>query len=161
MTYKFSCPTIEDTQALGAAVGSSLKGGEVIEFKSDLGGGKTTFTKGLAKGMGVTDVVQSPTFIISSLHKGKNGLELHHFDFYRLNDAGVMAAELGESLSQKNVVIAVEWGDIVHNVLPARRITITLTVPQDEVRVITIDLPEKYQHVAAALKKFQQSGNLA
>jgi tRNA threonylcarbamoyladenosine biosynthesis protein TsaE len=158
---KFACKTVEETQSLGNAIGSALRGGEVIEFTSDLGGGKTTFVKGLAKGMGVTDVVQSPTFIISSLHKAERGLELHHFDFYRLNDAGIMAAELTESLQQSNAVVAVEWGDIVHNVLPDDRMTVNLTVPEGETRVITISLPEKYQRVLGTLKKYQERGNVA
>lgn len=161
MTFQFSCPTVEDTQALAAIIGGALKGGEVIEFKSDLGGGKTTFVKGLARGMGVTDVVQSPTFIISSLHNGANGLELHHFDFYRLDNPGVMSAELAESLQQNNAVVVVEWGDIVHDVLPADRATIGISVPKDETRVISIDLPERYQHISAALNKYKQQGNIA
>lgn len=158
---RFSCKTVEETQALASVIGRAVGGSEVIEFTSDLGGGKTTFVKGLAKGMGVTDVVQSPTFIISSLHKAKHGLELHHFDFYRLNDAGIMAAELTESLQQNNVVVAVEWGDIVHKVLPKDRMTINLAVTQGETRVITVTVPEKYQHIVAALKKFQESATLA
>lgn len=161
MKFRFSCPTIEDTQALGAMIGRAVKGGEVFEFTSDLGGGKTTFVKGLAKGMGVTDVVQSPTFIISSLHKGERGLELHHFDFYRLDDPGIMSEELAESLHQNNAVVAVEWGDIVHNVLPENRATINLSVPSDETRVISIELPAKHGHIAKALTDYKEKGNIA
>ena len=161
LQLRFSCPKIEDTQALAAVLGAALRGGEVIEFKSDLGGGKTAFVKGLAKGMGVKGVVQSPTFIISSLHYAERGLELHHFDFYRLNDPGVMSAELAESLHQNNAVVVVEWGDIVHNVLPSERATISLSVPTGETRVITIDLPESYQHIQKALANYQQQGNIA
>src|ERR1700738_2881383 len=90
MTFNFTCTTATDTQALAKTIGAAVKGGDVFAFKSDIGGGKTTFVKGLAVGMGVTDVVQSPTFTISQIHQAKRGLELHHFDFYRLNDAGVM-----------------------------------------------------------------------
>ncbi len=161
MDFKFSCATIEDTQALAAIIGTAVKGGEVIEFKSDLGGGKTTFVKGLAKGMGVTDVVQSPTFIISSLHHGARGLELHHFDFYRLTDPGIMSAELAESLHQNNAVVAVEWGDIVHNVLPKDHMTINLSVPTGETRVISINLPKAYRHVVKALSNYQENGKIA
>lgn len=161
MTFKFSCPTVEDTQALATAIGAALKGGEVIEFKSDLGGGKTTFVKGLARGMGVTDVVQSPTFIISSLHKAANGLELHHFDFYRLDNPGVMSAELAESLQQNDAVVVVEWGDIVHDVLPPNRVTVGLSVPEGETRVITVDIPETYQRLNRALAGYKERGNVA
>jgi len=161
MLFKFSCPTIADTQALAAIIGSAVKGGEVIEFQSDLGGGKTTFVKGLAKGMGVTDIVQSPTFIISSIHKAGRGLELHHFDFYRLDNPGVMSAELAESLQQNNAVVVVEWGDIVHAILPQSRATVNMSVPAGETRVIGIDLPEPYQHLIQALAKYKEQGNIA
>jgi tRNA threonylcarbamoyladenosine biosynthesis protein TsaE len=154
---EFTCNTIDDTKSLAAALGASLKGGEVLAFHSDLGGGKTSFVKGLAVGMGVTGVVQSPTFTLSQIHPGHNGLELHHYDFYRLSDAGVMAAELAESLAQPGTVVAVEWGDIVHDVLPTDCIQVTLKVHEaDESRAVTITVPEKFDYVTRALKNYQQ-----
>ncbi len=157
--FTFTCPAINDTQALAAIIGAAVKGGDVIELTSDLGGGKTTFVKGLAKGMGVTDVVQSPTFMLSQLHKAARGLELHHFDFYRLSEAGIMSAELAESLHQPNAVVAIEWGEIVHDVLPAARTTIRLSVPTEETRVISIErAPE---HIAQALYNYQQNKDIA
>lgn len=161
-TFKFNCPTADDTKALAAELGRYVNGGEVVEFISDLGGGKTTFVKGLAVGMGVTDVVQSPTFTLSQLHRAARGLELHHFDFYRLDDAGVMAAELAESLSQNNAVVAVEWGEIVHNVLPKERLTVKISSQKtgDE-RVIDIHCPAKFDYLAEPLRRYQQNRNLA
>lgn len=155
---EFICKTIDETKALAQALGAALKGGEVLAFHSDLGGGKTTFVKGLAVGMGVTGVVQSPTFTLSQIHQGARGLELHHYDFYRLNDAGVMAAELAESLAQPGTVVAVEWGDIVHNVLPDDCIQVTLKVQEtDESRVVTIAAPTKRAYVMQALKNYQHN----
>lgn len=159
--FQFVCKTVDETKALAAIIGGAVKGGEVIEFYSDLGGGKTTFAKGLGEGMGVDDVVQSPTFVISQLHKADRGLELHHFDFYRLNEAGVMSAELAESLAQPNAVVAVEWGDIVHDVLPKDVIKISLSTPQDEDRVIRIDCPPKFDHIRQALQNYQQNRKVA
>lgn len=157
--FQFTCHTAADTQNLAAVIGHVIKGGDVIEFTSDLGGGKTTFVKGLAKGMGVTGVVQSPTFMLSQIHKAAHGRELHHFDFYRLSEPGVMSAELAESLTQSNAVVAIEWGDIVHDILPSYRITVNLTVPQHETRVISLsNVPV---HVARALYNYQQNRNLA
>lgn len=159
--FTFRCADTSDTQALAAAIGAAVRGGEVFEFISDLGGGKTTFTKGLAKGMGVKSVVQSPTFIISSLHKAERGLELHHFDFYRLTDQGVIRAELAESLNQPNAVTVIEWGDIMHDVLPKDRATITITTPVKETRVIAVQLPKVYEHIRAALAKYQEQKGVA
>lgn len=158
--FTFTCKTIADTQALAAAIGAVVKGGDVIELTSDLGGGKTTFTKGLGRGMGVTDVVQSPTFTLSQLHNADRGLELHHFDFYRLDEPGVMSAELAESLHQPNAVVALEWGDIVHGILPEARVTVHIGVAKDdETRIIRIDAPQ--EHIARALYNYQQNGKIA
>lgn len=157
MTFTFTCITIEDTQTLAAAIGAVVKGGEVLVFHSDLGGGKTTFVKGLAKGMGVTDVVQSPTFTISQIHVASRGLELHHFDFYRLGEAGIMSAELAESLAQSNAVVAIEWGDIVRSVLPEHYIHVTLRVQDSEARRVIIECPQSASHVIKALQNYQQN----
>jgi tRNA threonylcarbamoyladenosine biosynthesis protein TsaE len=154
--FTFTCPTIEDTQKLAAVIGRVVRGGEVIELTSDLGGGKTTFMKGFAKGMGITDVVQSPTFTLSLIHQAPHGLELHHFDFYRLTEPGIMKAELAESLEQPDAVVAIEWGDIVHDILPADRITVSLTVPTGEIRKITITCSEGV--IADTLRNYQQNG---
>ncbi len=143
--FIFYCQTTEDTKALAFKIGRVLKGGEVIELLSDLGGGKTTFVKGLAKGMGIDSVVQSPTFALSQIYKATNGRELHHFDFYRLTEPGIMAAEFAESLDQSNAVTVVEWGEMVHNILPKDRITVSLSVPgDDEIRKISIDCRQEY-----------------
>lgn len=153
--FVFSCETLKDTQDLAATIGRAVRGGEVLEFISDLGGGKTAFVKGLGVGMGVKDVVQSPTFALSQIHKASRGLELHHFDFYRLTEPGVMSAELAESLYQTNAVTAIEWGEIVHNILPSDRITVNIaSSSKGETRKITIFTQEK--HVTNALKKYQE-----
>lgn len=157
--FQFVCHTLADTQDLAATVGKVVKGGDILEFTSDLGGGKTAFVKGMAKGMGVMDVVQSPTFMISIVHVADRGLELHHFDFYRLHEAGIMSAELMESLQQINAVTAVEWGDVVHDVLPPYRMSIDITVPSEETRVIRFkNVPP---HIAKALSEYQRNHHIA
>lgn len=156
MEQTFTCRTVQETQALARTLGQVLRGGEVLAFTSDLGGGKTTFVKGLAVGMGVTGVVQSPTFTLSQIHQGTS-LELHHYDFYRLTDPGVMAATLAESLEQPDTVVAVEWGDIVHDVLPKDCIAITInSMPEGESRSITIAVPPKFGYISETLKNLQQ-----
>lgn len=158
-TFTFVASSVADTQALAEVIGQVVKGGEVFELTSDLGGGKTTFTKGFARGMGITEVVQSPTFNISLIHRGANDLELHHFDFYRLTEPGVMRAELAESLEQPNAVVVIEWGDIVHDILPQDRVTINLSVPEEEKRIIKINCAQDY--IAKSLYNYQQNGHIA
>lgn len=141
----FYCQTAEDTKKLAYKIGRLVRGGEVIELLSDLGGGKTTFVKGLARGMGIDSVVQSPTFALSQIYKAEQSRELHHFDFYRLSEPGIMAAELAETLSQKNAVTAIEWGEIVHNILPKDRISVSLSAADEgEGRRIKISCPQSH-----------------
>ncbi len=125
-----------------------MKGGEVIDLVSDLGGGKTVFVRGLAKGMGSADQVASPTFTISREYKAvklRSGssagvkensdsartqsdasrvLWLHHFDFYRLSDAGIITDELKESINDPRVAVVIEWSKIVEDVLPKDRLSV-------------------------------------
>jgi len=102
-----------------------LRGGEVIELTSDLGGGKTTFVRGLVRGTRSTDKVASPTFTISKQYRAKH-FEIHHFDFYRLAEPGIVADELAEVLGDQRVVVVVEWADVVQHVLPAERLSIEI-----------------------------------
>lgn len=128
-----------------------LKGGEVIELVSDLGGGKTTFTRGLVRGMGSEDKVASPTFTISKLYQAK-GLEVHHFDFYRLGEAGIIADELAEVATDPTAVAVVEWGGVVQHVLPANRLTITFRPDPDGVRTLTFSCPNALNYLLEAVK---------
>lgn len=153
--------SVAETQALAQAIGKVVRGGEILELVSDVGGGKTTFTKGLAKGMEIDEVVQSPTFTISRLYQARDGLELHHFDFYRLSEAGVVAAELAESLAQPNAVVVVEWGDIVHDVFPAERITVRIISLDDDQRQLDFAIPARNQQIAATITAFKEGRSIA
>jgi tRNA threonylcarbamoyladenosine biosynthesis protein TsaE len=106
----------EQTRRLGARIGASLKGGEVFELVGDVGAGKTTFTKGLAQGLGISDEVQSPSFTISRVYDGRDNLQLVHYDFYRLSDPGIMASEVAEMVQDPKTVTVIEWADIVEGV---------------------------------------------
>jgi tRNA threonylcarbamoyladenosine biosynthesis protein TsaE len=119
-----------------------LHGGETIELISDLGGGKTTFTRGLARGFGSTDRVASPTFTISRIYKAPEGREMHHFDFYRLQEAGLISEELADVVNDPQIVIVVEWAGIVQDVLPEERLTITIEKTPDDERIIRLQAPK-------------------
>ncbi len=107
-------------------IGAKLRGGEVFELIGDVGAGKTTFTKSLARGMGIDEPIQSPTFTISNRYESPRNLALVHYDFYRLHDAGIMQDELAETFTGERTVTVVEWADTVRGVLPADRIIITI-----------------------------------
>ncbi len=133
----FITESVEETEKLAERLGQRLKGGEVIELSSDLGGGKTTFTRGLARGAGSTSHVSSPTFKISNTYKAPQ-FDIVHYDFYRLPDAGLMQHELAEILDDQNSVVVVEWSDVVRDVLPVKRLKIAIQAISDNRRQITV-----------------------
>ena len=136
----------EETEALGAQIGSKLRGGEVIELVSDLGGGKTALTRGIAKGFGSVDRVMSPTFTISRLYSS-GPLQLAHYDFYRLDDPGLLRHELEESFVDERTVTVIEWAQIVKDVLPDKRLTITIDKTGDDARSFTIQYPQELKYL--------------
>ncbi len=108
----------------------------VIELKGDVGVGKTTFTQGLAAGLGVAEPVTSPSFTISKRYAFPGG-ELVHYDFYRLGDVGIMADELSETLTQPQTVTVIEWGQDVAALLPSATISLEFILQPDGSRQIS------------------------
>ena len=105
--YEYFSKSVEDTFALAKRVAAKLVGGEAILLSGNLGAGKTTFTKGLAKALGVDDVVTSPTFTFMKEYKGR--LDLYHFDMYRVSDEDELY-ELGlNDYLYKDGVCVIEW----------------------------------------------------
>lgn len=123
-----------------------MKGGEMVELVSDLGGGKTAFVRGLAKGIGSKDPVSSPSFTLSNEYDAGK-LRLYHFDFYRLTEPGIMRDELAECLADPEAVVAVEWADIVEDVLPTERLTIKIESTGDMSRALTFTYPAKLAYL--------------
>ena len=126
------------TRQFGEMVGRALRGGEIIELSGDVGAGKTTFVKGLAQGLGIDEDVQSPSFTISRVYDGRDNLQLSHYDFYRLTDAGIMADELAETMSDPLMVTVIEWADIIEGVLPKEHLTIQFESPTETKRILTL-----------------------
>ncbi|MCL2280332.1 tRNA (adenosine(37)-N6)-threonylcarbamoyltransferase complex ATPase subunit type 1 TsaE [Candidatus Saccharibacteria bacterium] len=131
----------KEMRDLGAKIGRTLQGGEIFELIGDVGAGKTTFVKGLAHGLGVTDDVQSPSFTINRNYQCRNRLTLNHYDFYRLHEAGIMTIEIAESLHDPKNITVVEWGESVRDVLPPERIVVKITYLPDEGREVEIKIP--------------------
>jgi len=137
---------------LGQALGTQLRGGEVIELVGDVGAGKTTFTKGLAVGLGVDEDVQSPSFTISRVYYGRDELRLAHYDFYRLQDAGIMAHDLEESVGDSATITVIEWADVVKTILPEEYLEIRFSSPTESTRVLQINpRGASYQSMELAL----------
>ncbi len=136
-----------DTEEFGAQVGSRLVGGEVIELISDLGGGKTTFVRGLAKGSGSKEHVTSPTFTIRNDYEAPK-LKIAHFDFFRLNDdPGNLTDLLSEAISLPDTVVVVEWADAVKGVLPYEHVKIILNTTAPNERLVKVFCPERLRYL--------------
>ena len=110
--------------ALGSKLAAHLKLGDAIEFIGDLGGGKTTFIKGLAAGLGIEKTVTSPTYNIQRSYKLSSGGSLEHYDLYRLADDEVLLQEMSEILLAGDAIICVEWADHLTSHLGAERFII-------------------------------------
>ena len=123
----------------------------MIELVSDLGGGKTTFVRGLARGFGSEDRVGSPTFTIGREYKA-GPRTMYHFDFYRLPEPGLIAEELAEVIGDEQSVTVVEWGGIVQNVLPEKRLTIDIQATGDEAREFTFRYSPALQYLMKDLQ---------
>jgi tRNA threonylcarbamoyladenosine biosynthesis protein TsaE len=139
--YQISCSSLDSSLRLAAEIGSKLRGHEVIELVSDLGGGKTTFVRGLASGAGSPDRVSSPSFTLTNIYQAPP-LTLHHFDFYRLPEPGLLREELAEVITDPHNVVIIEWANIVEDVLPSNHLTISITATGETSREYKLACPQ-------------------
>lgn len=120
-----------ETAAFGIDLGKRACPGTVIALTGDLGAGKTTLTKAIAQGLGISDMITSPTFNIVKEYDGGR-LPLYHFDVYRIGDADEMY-ELGyEEYFYGNGVCVVEWADLIEDLLPENAVRIQLEYGGEE-----------------------------
>ena len=136
------CESAQDTQTLGEELGQALEAGDLVVLDGPLGAGKTTFTQGIARGMGVKGRVTSPTFVIAREHSSiGNGPSLVHVDAYRLGDdplGELDALDLDSAL--EDAVVVAEWGGGLVEQLAQRYVHVTLdrrTHAETEARIIS------------------------
>ena len=142
----------EDTEKLARKIAQFLKPQDIILLDGDLGAGKTTFTKGLALGLGIKKNVKSPTFtIVREYHEGR--LPLYHMDVYRLEDASADDIGLDEYFNGDGVSV-VEWSQFIDDELPNEYLIIHIIKDEqnDDKRKIVIEAKgERYQELLAEL----------
>lgn len=128
-----------ETRALAVRLAASLAAGDVIALAGDLGAGKTTFTQGLAHGLGITAPVTSPTFVLINRYRTPDGRALQHADCYRLQDAPLEMwdAGLGDLFAGDDIVV-IEWADRIPGLLPADHLEIFFEYLADEQRRLTL-----------------------
>ncbi len=141
MRADLRAPTPDDTRAIGRAVASLLRAGDVVALGGELGAGKTTLVQGAAAALGVAEPVLSPTFTLVREYRGS--LPIYHLDVYRLNRLQDVL-DLGfEEMTDAGGVTFVEWGDAIEALLPESHLEIVLRTPEqiggNEERWITVD----------------------
>lgn len=136
---EFLSKSTEETLKFAQDFAKNLKGGEVITLSGDLGAGKTVFSKGIAKGLGVKETVVSPTFTIMCQYLSGR-LQLYHFDMYRLS-SGLEAEEFGfsEYILNPQSVSLIEWSENVQSILPKKIIKITIEKIDETSRKIRVE----------------------
>ena len=128
----------EDTEDIGARLAEQLEPGAVVAFTGDLGAGKTAFTRGLARGLGIPDRITSPTFTIANEYEGGR-LPLFHFDMYRLGSADELFDIGWEDYLRRGGVCAVEWSENIADALEEDAVRVDIRRgASDQERVITI-----------------------
>lgn len=133
--------SVEETIAFGEQLAAGWKPGTVVALSGDLGAGKTALTKGIARGLGVTDAITSPTFTLVNEHAARDGRRLYHVDLYRL-DQPQQAVEIGieEELAPDGWTI-IEWAEKLGDVLPANAVRIAIEIIGENERRITVQHP--------------------
>jgi tRNA threonylcarbamoyladenosine biosynthesis protein TsaE len=152
---EYSLDSDQAMRDFGAHVGEAIKDLQpakdeafVLELIGDVGAGKTTFTKGMAIGLGITEDVASPSFTISRVYDAGQK-RLYHYDFYRLTDAGILRDELGEVMADPSAIVVIEWADIVEGVLPDDHARLTIRATGEVSRsVIAYGLPDSLKGIA-------------
>ena len=134
-------PTAADTEALGERLAAGLAAGDLVVLTGPLGAGKTVLVRGLARGLGVTGAVTSPTFVIArELRPGRaGGVPLVHVDAYRL-DGPAALDDLDLDTDLAEAVVAVEWGEGVAERLAERHLLVRLDRRPDDVRTAVVQL---------------------
>ncbi len=134
----FLSESVKDTEAFAEKIGKRITGGTVIAFFGGLGMGKTAFTRGLARGMGINCDVSSPTFAIVNDYGGKPPLV--HFDMYKVESWDDLYSCGFFDYYDMGAVLAVEWSENIENALPEGYIRVTIEKGSDEnSRIITVE----------------------
>lgn len=132
MTYIIEVNSPEETERFAAKLAAFLQPGDLLTLEGGLGAGKTTFTKGLAKGLGIKRMVNSPTFTILKQYSGN--LNLNHLDVYRLENSD---EDIGfDELFADDAVSVVEWAQFIEEYLPKERLEIIMERLSEESRAI-------------------------
>lgn len=148
MANRYLTKNLTDTHRLGTNIGRNLRGDETIALTGDLGAGKTSFTQGLAQGLGVQTNVISPTFVLERIYRGR--YPLHHFDMYRITTSDVDSTGLLDVLDE--AVVVVEWAEKLKSELPADTIWVRIKSIGEQKREFIFEYPKSRSYVFQNVK---------
>lgn len=148
MANRYQTKTLAATHRLGESIGRNLRGDETFALTGDLGAGKTSFTQGLAKGLGVKNSVISPTFVLERIYRGRH--PLHHFDMYRIEADDIDSIGLLDTLGE--AIVVVEWAEKLKATLPDDTIWVTIKPLGENHREFSFDYPSNRAYVFEAIK---------
>lgn len=136
-TQAFITNSAQETQKVGRSLAKKLHPPKIIAFTSNLGGGKTTFIQGLAKGLGIKRRVISPTFVLEKIYPiPKKKFALYHYDVYRLEADPMLIGEILENA--KTNIVAIEWAEKIKKYLPKNTVWVKITGIKDNQRKLAI-----------------------
>lgn len=156
MKATFTARTAQDTIRIGQTIGHFLSAGNVVALFGDLGAGKTTLAKGIAKALGVKEVITSPTFCIVSEYEGD--LPLRHIDLYRLSGIEDFGDIGGEELFWREGICILEWSERIETTLPYDALLVHLVIGEGDERTIQVDTLSE-QLILALAKEVLVQGN--
>ena len=128
-----------ETHALAKKIGAALRPGTCIAFFGGLGAGKTTFTRGLAEGLGLPDIVSSPTFALVNEYHAPDCISVYHFDMYRVNSPEALETTGFWDYPLEDSVFVIEWAENIAEELPEPLLRITISGSGNQPREITLE----------------------
>jgi tRNA threonylcarbamoyladenosine biosynthesis protein TsaE len=144
-----------ETRALGAALAQAARAGDLLSLVGELGAGKTQFAKGFGAGLGVTDTIVSPSFVLMAEYRGR--LPLFHIDLYRLADAAEALAGGLIDERQGDGVTLIEWAERMADAMPAAHLDVVIEGSGDEPRTITVRAGSaEYERYLAMLQELAE-----
>jgi tRNA threonylcarbamoyladenosine biosynthesis protein TsaE len=135
--FSIATNSAEETKRCGAVLASALQPGDVVVLSGDLGAGKTQFVQGVARGLGISDAVTSPTFNILLEYEGR--LPLYHFDLYRLEDPGQLEDIDFYGVVEGDGASLIEWGEKFPEEMPEDRLEVAITTDIEGARTIAVN----------------------
>ncbi|MBR5372238.1 MAG: tRNA (adenosine(37)-N6)-threonylcarbamoyltransferase complex ATPase subunit type 1 TsaE [Oscillospiraceae bacterium] len=133
-----------ETHEIAKQLGKTLRKGDCVAMLGNMGAGKTTFTRGLCEGIGLPDMVSSPTFALVNEYHAEGCISVYHFDMYRVTSPEALESTGFWDYPLSDGIFVIEWAENIMDSLPENCIRVTLTGSGDEPRTVTVERSEEH-----------------